>query len=262
MWDRQILKSNAKIALTGRYWRAFAVALVAWLISGLCSFGNSLQTFVTQFDSYQSLFSYDAYYTEVFFLDALRAWVLPLMGIGLLLSIFVGNILTIGSARYFVQNHFGETRMDTLFSGFRNGYGNSVAAMFVTDLYIALWSLLLLIPGIYKSYQYYLVPYILSDNPHMTGTRAREISRMMTDGEKLNIFVLQLSFFGWYLLGVLCLGLGGFFVNPYYEATRAELYIFLRDRAIQDGQVRPEELGLVFNVPGGANPFGPPAGQA
>ncbi len=114
------------------------------------------------------------------------------------------------------------------------------------------------LPGIYKSYQYFMVPYILSDNPHIPGYRARTISRMMTDGEKLNIFLLDLSFLGWYLLGTLCLGVGVFFVNPYYEATKAELYIYLRDRAIQTGQVSPEELGLVFHAPGGENPFGPP----
>ena len=130
--------------------------------------------------------------------------------------------------------------------------------MFVTELFIFLWSLLLLIPGIYKTYQYYMVPYILSDNPNIPGARARSISRAMTDGEKLNIFLLELSFIGWYLLGGLCLGIGVFFVNPYYEATKAELYIYLRDRAIQTGMVQPEELGLVFHTPGGENPFGPP----
>ena len=54
------------------------------------------------------------------------------------------------------------------------------------------------------------------------------------------------------------MGIGVFFVNPYYEATKAELYIYLRDRAIQTGMVQPEELGLVFHTPGGENPFGPP----
>ena len=259
MWSRQILKSNAKIALTGRYWRAFVVALLAGLLTGIANLGDTISNFLNQYDSYQSLFrSYDAAYPQIVFLDVLRTWVVPLTVFGLLLSIFVINNLRIGEARYFVQNHFGETHVETLFSGFRNGYGNSVVAMFVTDLFIFLWSLLLLIPGIYKTYQYYMVPYILSDNPNIPGARARSISRAMTDGEKLNIFLLELSFIGWYLLGGLCLGIGVFFVNPYYEATKAELYIYLRDRAIQTGMVQPEELGLVFHTPGGENPFGPP----
>lgn len=259
MWSRQILKSNAKIALTGRYWRAFAVALVAGLLTGLANLGDAISRIIDQYDAYQSfLHLYDSYYSEVFFFEAMRFWVMPLTVLGLIFSILVVNVLRVGEARYFVQNHFGETRFGTLFSGFRNGYGSTVGTMFITSLYIFLWSLLLVFPGIYKSYQYYLVPYILSDNPNIPGDRARQISRAMTDNEKWNIFVLEMSFLGWFLLGGLCLGVGTLFVTPYYEATKAELYIFLRDRAIQTGQVQPEELGLVFDVPGGENPFGPP----
>ena len=257
MWSGSILKSNAKIALTGRYWRAFLVALAAGAIAGAAEAGSNIQSAVEQYDSVQSLL-YNDYYTRAFFVEILRGWVVPLLAFGLLLSIFVGNIVQIGSARYFVQNHFGQTRFGTLFSGFQNGYTNSMAAMLVTNLYIFLWSLLFVFPGIYKSYQYCMVPYILSDNPNMPGARARTISRMMTDGEKFSIFIFGLSFIGWYLLGMLCLGVGVLFVNPYYEAARAELYIFLRDRAIQNGYVRPEELGLVFAAPGGENPFGAP----
>ena len=78
-------------------------------------------------------------------------------------------------------------------------------------------------------------------------------------GKKGSIFVLDLSFIGWYLLGALCLGLGHLFVNPYYEATRAELYIFLRERAIQNGLIDPRELNLYTNPP--IPPYGMPPQQ-
>ena len=132
---------------------------------------------------------------------------------------------------------------------------------FVTNLFIGLWTLLLIIPGIYKALQYIMVPFLLSDNPRLSGRRVRQISRLMTDGEKGAILVLSLSFIGWFLIPIavsivlemasapifltnIVVTLGLALIMPYYYATLAELYIFLRDRAIQTGMVQPEELGL------------------
>jgi uncharacterized membrane protein len=72
--------------------------------------------------------------------------------------------------------------------------------------------------------------------------RALELSTRMTDGEKFSIFVLDLSFIGWYLLGMLAFLVGVLFVMPYQNATEAELYIILRENAIQNGWCKPEEL--------------------
>jgi uncharacterized membrane protein len=66
----------------------------------------------------------------------------------------------------------------------------------------------------------------------------------MTDGEKLEIFILDLSFIGWYILGALALGIGVFFVQPYYDATHAQLYLKLRNQAIQKGITSAEELNI------------------
>lgn len=136
-------------------------------------------------------------------------------------------------------------------------YLNGVGTMFVTNLFVFLWSLLLIIPGIIKSFEYVMVPYLLADNPSLPGSRAREISRMLTNGEKWNIFVLELSFLGWCLLGLLCFAVGIFFVVPYFNATLAELYIYLRDRAIQTNMLNPAELGLVQPVPENQPPVPP-----
>ena len=179
-----------------------------------------------------------------------QSGLMNLISIGsILFSVFIGLPIAIGLSRFFVQNHFGVTEFGTLFSGFRNNYMNGVGAMFVTELFIGLWSLLLFIPGIVKALQYSMVQFILADNPSMPGSRAREISRIMTNGEKGAIFVLMLSFLGWFILGTICLFVGTLFVLPYYEATFAELYIFLRDRAIQTNQINPAELGLIAPAP-------------
>ena len=94
-----------------------------------------------------------------------------------------------------------------------------------------LWALLFIIPGIIKSYEYCMVPYILAENPNISSERAFELSRLMTKGEKWKIFVLDLSFIGWRILGVLCCCVGGIFLEPYYEATFAELYQVMREKA-------------------------------
>ena len=108
---------------------------------------------------------------------------------------------------------------------------NVVKIMFWRELKIFLWSLLFVIPGIIKSYEYSMVPYILAENPHISSERAFELSKKMTRGEKWKIFVLDLSFLGWRILGVLCCCVGEIFLQPYVEATYAELYQVMREKA-------------------------------
>lgn len=88
--------------------------------------------------------------------------------------------------------------------------------MVLRDVFIFLWSLLFLIPGVIKHYSYRMVPYILADDPEIGAMDAITLSRQMMDGHKWNTFVLDLSFLGWDLLSALTLGLlGVFYVNPY-----------------------------------------------
>jgi uncharacterized membrane protein len=106
-----------------------------------------------------------------------------------------------------------------------------VGSMFSTDIFTLLWSMLFIIPGVYKSYCWRMVPYIVSENPTISGKEARAISTKMMDGSKWAAFVLDLSFLGWIILGVFTLGiLNLVFTNPYIYATDAELYLTLSDR--------------------------------
>ena len=113
---------------------------------------------------------------------------------------------------------------------------NVVKTMFMKNLFVFLWSLLLIIPGIVKAYQYRFVPYIISEDPSLTPNQAMTLSRYMTDGEKGAMFVLDLSLIGWYLLGALACGIGVLFVNPYAEAAWAQLYLTLRVKATPSTQ--------------------------
>ena len=88
-----------------------------------------------------------------------------------------------------------------------------------------------------------LVPYLLAENPYMSATRAMELSKEMMEGEKWNFFILKLSFFGWLLLCVFTFGIGGFFLEPYMQATYAEFYAAMRSKALAMGMTTTDELG-------------------
>lgn len=87
-----------------------------------------------------------------------------------------------------------------------------------------------------------MVPYLLAENPNMSHKRAFKLSKAMTKGHKWDLFVLDLSFIGWYILGFLCCCIGTFFLAPYVQATKAEAYTFLKARALENGDATADEF--------------------
>ena len=102
--------------------------------------------------------------------------------------------------------------------------------MLIMELKIMLWLLLLVVPGIIKAYEYSMIPYLLAENPSLSASEAFSLSKQMTTGQKMDLFVLDLSFLGWIILGAICCGIGLLFVQPYPEATKAEVYLILKHR--------------------------------
>ena len=120
---------------------------------------------------------------------------------------------------------------------------NIVLTQFLRNLFIFLWSLLFLIPGIICAFSYFAVPYILAENPDLDHNRVLQLSKEMTKGHKMDIFLTQLSFFFWFCLEVITANIVGvFYVQPYFNATNAEMYRFLRFEALQRGIAAPGEL--------------------
>ena len=159
---------------------------------------------------------------------------------GIATVVIVGNLLKMGGYRFFILNQTAQPGIGTLLDGFRSGhYVNIVLAMFLRDLFTALWSLLLVVPGIVKHYEYLMVPYIIAENPAMDYKEAFQISKQMMDGEKMEAFIMDLSFLGWYLLSAVTCGLLAiFYVNPYVQASFAEMYTFNKQKAYQEGYIR------------------------
>jgi len=163
--------------------------------------------------------------------------------IAIAVSLLVGNPLLVGKNRYFMCNRDVKTGVGEIGFAYSSGnFWNVVKIMFLMNLFIFLWTLLLIIPGIIKSYEYAMVPYILAENPGIDSKRAFELSKEMMQGEKWNYFVLQLSFIGWYLLGLLACCIGVIFVSPYYEATMAEFYGWAREKMLAVGYSNHFEL--------------------
>ena len=162
---------------------------------------------------------------------------ISVMLLGLAFGILVGSPIEVGASRFFMRTREESTGMGELFWAFRQGqFWHIVLIMLVMKVKIFLWGLLFVIPGIVKSYEYRMVPYILAENPNLQMSEVFALSREMTMNQKMNIFVLDLSFIPWQLLSSVTLGLAGiFWVNPYTRATEAELYAVLRQNVLDSG---------------------------
>lgn len=151
------------------------------------------------------------------------------IAIAVVLNAFIFNPLLVGIRRFFMTNLDTEAEAKQIAYGFDNNYKNTVKTMFFRDLYTFLWSLLFVIPGIVKAYQYRMIPYLLAENPNLTKDEAFAISKQMMNGQKWNAFVLDLSFIGWRILGVITFGIVNiFYVDPYKNMTDAALYEALK----------------------------------
>ena len=108
-------------------------------------------------------------------------------------------------------------------TGFAN-WGHNVWGMLLMGIFVFLWTLLLIIPGIIKGFAYSLVPYILVDKPELSANEAINLSMKMMKGHKFDFFWLCLSFIGWILLAILTLGIGLFWLLPYMYTAYAAFY--------------------------------------
>lgn len=121
--------------------------------------------------------------------------------------------------------------LNQIFYGFKE-FGNAIATYLLMVLYIVLWSLLLIIPGIIKGLAYSMTFYILADNKSIKPGEALKRSEKMMDGNKWKLFLLKLRFIGWTLLSVLTLGIGFLWLIPYMEISKAKFYDDIKDKVV------------------------------
>lgn len=258
MWTRKDLKTRAKARMSFNYWKCVFVAVIVAMLAGGgaigSSVGNSSSTWVEDKLDQDEEYSYQgesliirniknevSQMEESVREDGMLVAVVIIVAIIVLVAIFIAlaaamllncfllNPLVVGCKRFFYRNLNEKAQIKEICFNFDYSYLNGVKVMFFVDLYSILWTLLFIIPGIVKSYEYKMIPYILAEQPDIDKEAAFAISRQMMDGNKWNMFVLDLSFLGWQILNVMTFGiLGIFYVNPYVEQTHAALYEVLK----------------------------------
>ena len=205
MKSRAEIKEYAKAAFAGRYWYCVAVTVLVSL-------------FVTACTSFT-------------------------LGLG---GLILSGPITAGYCYFFTQVFQGrgaEVDVGTPFSvGFTN-FGRKLGGHLWMSLFVWLWSLLFVIPGVIKAYSYAMTSYILGDCPNVRAKDALKLSMRMMAGHKWELFVFHLSFIGWQLLNGFTVGLLGiFYVTPYMNTSLAGYYLEVREQALRTGAVTLEQL--------------------
>lgn len=210
MTTNQEFKNAALAALNGNWAPAVLATLVISVISCVVSGATSL---------------YELYNPDAF------ATLMGLNGGSMLLSVFVLIPLGVG-ATYAFNALYVYSNREVLSNSFGYGfkiYWRAIGGTLLVALFTFLWALLLVIPGIIKAYSYSMTPYILIDNPELSVREALRKSQRMMTGQKFNLFYLQLSFIGWFILACLTGGIGFLWLTPYYQTSQAVFYQNLRN---------------------------------
>ncbi len=146
--------------------------------------------------------------------------------VGALAILVITGPLTYGVTSMFLKQSRNNQPMnlEDIIKGFTGDFKENFLLGLMTAVFTALWSLLFVIPGIVKMYSYSMAFYIKVDNPTFTWKDCLNASKDMMNGHKMELFVQDLSFIGWMIVGSFCLGVGTLWVSAYMQATRAHFY--------------------------------------
>lgn len=208
-------RAKAREILSGKWGMAILITLVAAILGGLATSASGSIQFENDVVDLKNL------------PDIIRTYLIVAASIGGVLGIIqfvIGGTVQLGYCKYLLKLHDGgDGEVKDLFSEF-NRFGDGFILRLLTGLYVFLWSLLFVIPGIVAAYKYAMAPFIMAENPGMTANEAITASKEMMDGHKFELFCLELSFLGWSILTVFTLGIGSLWLNPYINMAFAAFY--------------------------------------
>lgn len=248
-WTRKEVKERAKDALRRNYWKVVFVSFIFILLGYGSGSRVNLSNYITD-EKTKTLFAVESEAVENFVdsvednvrgsLDKLNtvngmfftvfvvtATVIftGIFVVVAVLDIFLINPLWVGAQRFMLKSVDDRGEISELGYMFDHSYLNGVKTTFMRDLHVLLWTLLFIIPGIYKKYQYYMVEFILAENPDMPYREVLQRSKDMMEGQKWDTFVMDLTFIPWRMLGGITCGISEIvYVVPYVNLTRAALY--------------------------------------
>ena len=145
--------------------------------------------------------------------------------VGTIASLLLVGQLAVGELNFYIKLTRNEgVKFGSVFEGFGEGLIKNFLVYLLETIYIMLWSILFVIPGIIKSYSYAMTMYLKAKRPELGANEAITLSRKIMNGKKWKLFCLHLSFFGWMLLGFLTFGIGFIFLQPYMQASVTKFY--------------------------------------
>ncbi|WP_333603633.1 DUF975 family protein [Lactobacillus acetotolerans] len=214
--SRKEIKAEAKDKLRGNWGWAVLVFFIDFIVCSILAGGVTAGTHNGSWKYKMSLLNPEYYYKY--------GTTSTIMGI---ITGFIALSLVISFLNF--RDGKKDGVLKAAFSSFTNGrFGPEIINYLLSTVFTYLWTLLLIIPGFIKSYSYAMTPYIVSDmvasGKTVQATSGITASRKLMDGHKMELFVFNLSFLGWFILGLITLGIGFLWLVPYYQTSRANFY--------------------------------------
>ena len=243
MFTASEFRRIARDKLRGHWGRSVLVTFIVSLICGMSGIYNLIRDLGHM--DYDLLFSgnysdFLAGYTSV---ETAGSVFGTLMSLALSIAVILfSGALALGHCKYYIDL-VAENRQDevsVIFSRF-DIFLKAMGLNLFMALFIWLWSLLFIVPGIIATYRYRLAPYLMAENPGLGIREAVNMSKELMAGHKWRLFCLELSFIGW---GILCLftcGIGDLWLKPYLSAANAAFYVDRTGRNIpMAGEPNPD----------------------
>ena len=243
----------ARNALTNKWFIAVAVGLVASILGGVSSGGPE---FKVNIDGNNASMNFNLAGQTIYSTGTnggvdsdVGAWIVGGLGIIFIVALVIaaiyfilGSFVGVGYAKFNLNLvDKKESAFETLFEYF-SYWKTTAATRLLSVLYMFLWSLLFIIPGIVAGYSYAMTEYILAENPNLTASEAIEQSKTMMYGNRWRLFCLQFSFIGWDILATLAFGIGHLWLTPYKQAATAAFY-----REVSGTEYVAEEVASEIN---------------
>lgn len=221
-------RERARTTLNGHMGEAVLVCFLATLLGGSGERFSQVAKVVEKVDDNFGNRILDSSWGGMFF--AVVAAFSVFLGIYQIAIFIVGGAVELGMNKFFIKQAYGQkAEIRDEFSCFSN-FGKALGLRIVTGVFVGLWSLLFVIPGIIAAYRYSMAFYIMAENPNIGVMEAIEQSKAMMAGHKWRLFCLDISFIGWVILSSFTMGIGYLFLTPYMRAAQAHFYLDLKTR--------------------------------
>lgn len=248
--DRKELKQAGKNLFQKNYWYSVLVAFLMFFTGNIPSFSFSFNTTDMEYIFEDIVGGGDfknflEEFIETPFFIAISITVVAVAIVSYVLAYLIFASFRCGGIRYFLKSRKNQpAQIHEVFANLKDKTNFNIAKVtFFRDLSVALWSLLFIIPGIIKAYEYWAIDYILAVRPDIDKDEAKRLSKILMDGNKWNLFELSFSFLGWIFLSMFTFGLLNiFYLDPYMQATFVEFFSEIRLEALAKGTISPNDI--------------------